>query len=101
MSSHNAAGDDKRFAFEPGVKSVLVIQTGPEVALAKPTAKAGVFGTGLDRYLKEKRSTDAWVTMLEQTVLHGLSAEEVDRVPIPSTKKPSNVGSTRLGKREE
>jgi hypothetical protein len=80
MTSHMSAGDDKRFAFEPRVKSVLVIQTGPEVALTKPTAKPGLFGTGLDRYLKEKRSTDAWVTLLEQTEVHSLAAEEVDQV---------------------
>jgi hypothetical protein len=44
-------------------------------------AKPGLFGTGLDRYLKEKHSVvDAWMTLLEHTQVHSLSAEEVDQV---------------------
>jgi hypothetical protein len=81
MTSHKSAGDERRFEFADGVKSVLVIQAGTEVVLAKPaTAKPDLFGTGLDRYLKEKRSVDAWVTLLEQTQVHRLSTEEVEQV---------------------
>jgi hypothetical protein len=79
MTSHQNAGINKRFEFKEGVKSVLVIQMAPELALAKPTAKPGMFGTGLDRYLKEKRSVDAWVTLLEQTQVHMLLAEDDNR----------------------
>jgi hypothetical protein len=80
MTSHKTAGSDKRFEFEEGISGVLVILTSPEVALAKPTAEPGLFGIGLDRYLKERRSVDAWVTLLEQTRKHSLSGEEVDQV---------------------
>jgi hypothetical protein len=80
MTSHKNAGEEKRFCFEAGEESVLVIQTGLDVALAKPTAKPRSFGIGLDLYLKEKRSVDAWITLLEQTQVHSLSAEEVDQV---------------------
>jgi hypothetical protein len=54
MSSHKNAGSEKRFAFGEGEQGVLVIQTGPDVALAKPTARPGLFGAGLERYLKER-----------------------------------------------
>jgi hypothetical protein len=79
MTSHKNAGTERRFDFE-GTQGVLVIQTGPEVALAKPTARPGLFGSGLERYLKEKRLVDAWVTLLEQSHVHSLSAEEVEQV---------------------
>jgi hypothetical protein len=55
MTSQKNAGSEKRFAFGDGVQGVLVIQTGPDVALAKPTARPGLFGSGLERYLKERR----------------------------------------------
>jgi hypothetical protein len=57
------------------------------VALAKPTAEPGSFGTGLSQYLREKRSVDAWVTLLEQTRVNSLSAEEVNRVADTLDKK--------------
>jgi hypothetical protein len=80
MTSHKNAGSEKRFEFGDGMQGVLVIQTGPDVALAKPTARPGLFGAGLERYLKERRSVDAWVTLLDQSHVHSLSAEEVDQV---------------------
>jgi hypothetical protein len=78
LAKNCATVSHKKAEFGPGVESLLVIQTGPEMALSKPTAEPGLFGSGLERYLKEKRSADAWITLLEQTRVHNLSAEEVD-----------------------
>jgi hypothetical protein len=76
---HKNAGIERRCNFE-GTQGVLVIQTGPDVVLAKPMARPGLFGSGLEPYLKEKRSVDAWVILLEQLHVHILLAGEVDQV---------------------
>jgi hypothetical protein len=73
--------------FGEGTDELLLIQTGAEIGLARPTIPPKHFGANLERYLVEKRSVDAWVALLEQTKLHELSAEEVDQVADTLDKK--------------
>jgi hypothetical protein len=78
--SHNNAGREGRVEFGDGVKELLMIQTGAEIGLSRPTISPKHFGKNLECYMVEKRSVDTWVALLEQTKLHELSAEEVDQV---------------------
>jgi hypothetical protein len=80
MMTHKSAGEEKRFDFGLDKASVLVIKTGPAVALRTPTLQPLKLGESLDRYLNERRSVDAWVALFEQTNKHSLTEEEVDHV---------------------
>jgi hypothetical protein len=77
--SHKNAGREGQVDFG-GVDELLIIQTGVELGLSRPTIFPKHFGANLERYMVERRSVDAWVALLEQTKLHELSAEEVDQV---------------------
>jgi hypothetical protein len=78
--SRKNAGKESQVDFLEGTNELLLIQTGSEIGLARPTISPKHFGSNLERYLVEKRSVDAWVALLEQTKLHELSVEEVDQV---------------------
>jgi hypothetical protein len=62
--SHTTVTTNRRLTFEGGATELLIIKMGPEVGLAAPMVEPAWLGLGLDRYLREKRSVDAWVALL-------------------------------------